>query len=87
MDTLPRNFILGGRLVTFVLRDTRKLLLLIVAVVCFLKENAACCFFPRRMSPKWSGTQSVDTQEIVYSFLLEIIQRPQFSQSIRELFN
>lgn len=58
---------------TFVLRDTCKLLL-IVAVVCF-KRKCGWFFFPRRMSPKWSGTQSVDTREIVYSFLLEIIQR------------
>lgn len=63
----------SGELVTFVLRDTCKLLLLIVAVVCFKRKCG--WLFPRRMSPKWSGTQSVDTREIVYSFLLETIQR------------
>lgn len=72
MDTLPRNFFFRG--------DRWRSYWGTLASCCWLsrsfvlKENAAG-FFPRRMSPKWSGTQSVDTREIVYSFLLEIIQR------------
>jgi hypothetical protein len=73
MDTLPRNFFRGNW--------WRSYWGTLASCCCcwlsrsfVLKENAAG-FFPRRMSPKWSGTQSVDTREIVYSFLLETIQR------------